>query len=66
MSEEPVRLDANRSALIIQDLQNDVIGEGVGHRSNESARNNREYASFLVTVFEKTIGDGRDQDTASE
>ena len=28
MSEEPLRLDANRSALIIQDLQNDVIGEG--------------------------------------
>jgi gluconolactonase len=28
VSEEPVRLDANRSALIIQDLQNDVIGEG--------------------------------------
>jgi gluconolactonase len=28
MSEEPLRLDAKRSALIIQDLQNDVIGEG--------------------------------------
>jgi gluconolactonase len=28
VSEEPLRLDANRSALIIQDLQNDVIGEG--------------------------------------
>ena len=28
MSEEPVRLDASRCALIIQDLQNDVIGEG--------------------------------------
>ena len=28
MSEEPLRLDADRSALIIQDLQNDVIGEG--------------------------------------
>ena len=28
MSEEPLSLDANRSALIIQDLQNDVIGEG--------------------------------------
>ena len=28
MSDEPLRLDANRSALIIQDLQNDVIGEG--------------------------------------
>ncbi|MBV8221193.1 MAG: cysteine hydrolase [Solirubrobacterales bacterium] len=28
MSEEPLRLDAGRSALIIQDLQNDVIGEG--------------------------------------
>ena len=28
MSEEPLRLVANRSALIMQDLQNDVIGEG--------------------------------------
>ena len=28
MSEEPLRLDAKRSALIIQDLQNDVISEG--------------------------------------
>ncbi|MBV9415390.1 MAG: cysteine hydrolase [Solirubrobacterales bacterium] len=28
MSDEPLRLDADRSALIIQDLQNDVIGEG--------------------------------------
>jgi len=28
MSEEPLRLDAKRSALIIQDLQNDVIIEG--------------------------------------
>ena len=28
MAEEPLRLDAKRSALIIQDLQNDVIGEG--------------------------------------
>jgi gluconolactonase len=28
MSEEPLRLDAKRSALIIQDLQNDVIMEG--------------------------------------
>ena len=28
MSEEPLRVDANRSALIIQDLQNDVIIEG--------------------------------------
>jgi gluconolactonase len=28
MSEEPLRLDAKRSALIIQDLQNDVITEG--------------------------------------
>ena len=28
MSEEPLLLDAGRSALIIQDLQNDVIGEG--------------------------------------
>jgi gluconolactonase len=28
VSEEPLRLDANRSALIIQDLQNDVIIEG--------------------------------------
>jgi gluconolactonase len=28
VSEEPLRLDANRSAMIIQDLQNDVIGEG--------------------------------------
>ena len=28
MSEEPLRLEANRSALIIQDLQNDVIGDG--------------------------------------
>ena len=28
MSEEPLRLDAKRCALIIQDLQNDVIGEG--------------------------------------
>ena len=28
MSEESLRLDANRSALIIQDMQNDVIGEG--------------------------------------
>jgi gluconolactonase len=28
VSEEPLRLDATRSALIIQDLQNDVIGEG--------------------------------------
>jgi gluconolactonase len=28
VSEEPLRLDADRSALIIQDLQNDVIGEG--------------------------------------
>ena len=28
MSEEPLSLDANRSALIIQDLQNDVMGEG--------------------------------------
>ena len=28
MTEEPVRLDPSRSALIIQDLQNDVIGEG--------------------------------------
>jgi len=44
----------------------DVIGDCVRHRSNESARNYRQYASFLVTVFEKIIGDGRDQDTASE
>jgi gluconolactonase len=28
MSEQPLRLDAKRSALIIQDLQNDVIIEG--------------------------------------
>jgi len=28
VSDEPLRLDADRSALIIQDLQNDVIGEG--------------------------------------
>ena len=28
MSEEALRLDCKRSALIIQDLQNDVIGEG--------------------------------------
>jgi gluconolactonase len=28
MSDEPLRLDAKRSALIIQDLQNDVIIEG--------------------------------------
>jgi gluconolactonase len=28
VSEESLRLDAGRSALIIQDLQNDVIGEG--------------------------------------
>ena len=28
MSEESLRLDPKRSALIIQDLQNDVIGEG--------------------------------------
>jgi gluconolactonase len=28
MSEEPLRLDAKRSALIIQDLQNDVIIDG--------------------------------------
>jgi gluconolactonase len=28
VSEEPLRLDAKRSALIIQDLQNDVISEG--------------------------------------
>ncbi len=28
MSEEPLRLDAKRCALIIQDLQNDVITEG--------------------------------------
>jgi gluconolactonase len=28
VSEEPLRLDAKRSALIIQDLQNDVITEG--------------------------------------
>jgi len=28
MSEEPLRLEANRAAMIIQDLQNDVIGEG--------------------------------------
>jgi gluconolactonase len=28
MSEEPLRLDARRSALIIQDLQNDVIIDG--------------------------------------
>ncbi len=28
MNEEPLRLDATRSALIIQDLQNDVIIEG--------------------------------------
>jgi len=28
VAEEPLRLDAKRSALIIQDLQNDVIGEG--------------------------------------
>lgn len=28
MSDEPLRLDAKRSALIIQDLQNDVISEG--------------------------------------
>jgi gluconolactonase len=28
VSEEPLRLDANQSALIIQDLQNDVIIEG--------------------------------------
>ena len=28
MTEEPLRLDAKRSALIIQDLQNDVIIEG--------------------------------------
>jgi gluconolactonase len=28
MSEEPLRLDGKRSALIIQDLQNDVISEG--------------------------------------
>jgi gluconolactonase len=28
VSEEPLRLEASRSALILQDLQNDVIGEG--------------------------------------
>jgi gluconolactonase len=28
VAEEPLRLDAKRAALIIQDLQNDVIGEG--------------------------------------
>ena len=58
MSEEPLRLDAKRCALIIQDLQNDVISEGgafaeSGAPAHAKSQNIVENTARLADAFRK-------------
>ncbi len=58
MTEEPLRLDAKRCALIIQDLQNDVISEGgafadSGAPAHATSQNVVENTARLADAFRK-------------